>query len=191
MQSEMPLSGDAGRSLADELSALALHDPVIVVFSPQAVGFAFEAAQRLGCELDLLLIGYIPAPGHPDQVIGSVLDLDVPQVTVDEKLARKFHVPPGYLNAERQHQIAELERLHFMYLGDDDPDRHDHAGKDVVLLDDGIDTEVLNAVIKRFVDGGARSVRIMSSPSTGGQPIDDRTIAHLLKEARRIHRLLH
>jgi putative phosphoribosyl transferase len=191
MQADTHSSGEAGRSLADQLAALSLHEPVIVVFSPQAVGLAFEAARRLGCELDLLLVGYILAPGHPDQVIGSVLDLTVPQVTIDEDLAREFHVPPGYLNTERQHQIAELERLHFMYLGNDDPARHDHAGKDVVLLDDGTDEDVLQAVTKRFKDAGALSVHVVNTRSIEGPPIDDRTIAHLLKEARRLHKLLH
>ncbi|WJH41015.1 hypothetical protein N7E02_10940 [Aliirhizobium terrae] len=191
MQPEMRSSGDAGVSLAEELSALALHDPVIVVFSPQAIGPAFEAAQRLGCELDLLLVGYILAPGHPEQVIGSVLDLAVPRVSIDEGLAREFHVPPGYLNTERQHQIAELERLHFMYLGDDDPARHDHAGKDVVLLDDGANDEVLTLVTEMFDNAGALSVRVVDIRSFDGPPIDDMTIAHLLKEARRLRKRIH
>jgi putative phosphoribosyl transferase len=182
--------GDAGRSLAEALSALSLHEPVIVVFSPQAVGPAFEAARRLGCELDLLLVGYILAPGHPEQVIGSVLDLAVPQVTVDEDLARQFHVPPGYLNSERQHQLAELERLHFMYLGDD-ASGHDHAGKDVILVDDGIDAGVLNSLIETFCDGEVRSVRVIQADAAGGPAIDDRMVTHLLKEARRLHCMLH
>jgi predicted phosphoribosyltransferase len=191
MQPEMPSAGDAGRSLADELSALALHEPVIVVFSPQSIAVAFEAARRLGCELDLLLVGYILAPGHPEQVIGSVLDLTEPHVTVDEDLARKFHVPPGYLNTESRHQIAELERLHFMYLGNDEAYRHDHADKDVVLLDDGTDAQILDMVTEWFSDAGARSVRSVNARWIEKEPVDDRTIAHLLKEARRIHKLLH
>jgi predicted phosphoribosyltransferase len=185
-------TGDAGRDLADKLSSLALDDTVIVAMSPRSVSFAFQVAQRLGCELDLLLVGRISAPGHPEQAIGSVLDLHVPKVVVDEKLARDCHLPPGYLDTERHHQLAELERLHLMYLGEDEGSRHNHAGKDVVVLDDGADEAVMQLVIEAFRRIGAHSVRIVEAhANVHDDPVDDRTVTRLIKEARRIHSLLH
>lgn len=191
MQPQTHSSDTAGRELAEQLSALSLSDVVIVAISPQSVSFAFEAAQRLGCELDLLLVGRINAPGHPETAIGSVIDLEVPQVVIDEALARAYHVPPGYLNTERQRQLSELERRHVMYLGDGDGASHKHAGKDVVVVDDGLDAAVLQLVIQRLGETGASSVRVVHVRSDAHEQIDDRAIAHLLKEARRIHKLVH
>ncbi len=195
MQPETHQSGHvdrdlAGRELADTLSALSLADTVIVALSPQSVDLAFDVAQRLGCELDLLLVGRIPAPGHPETTIGTVIDLDVPQTVIDEDLARKFHVPPGYLNTERQHQLLELERRHFMYLGDGDGPCHDHAGKDVVIVDHGMEAAILQLVLQRLGVSGAKSVRVVRV-AVSGEPMDDRAVAQLLKQAKRFHKLLH
>ncbi|TNM61352.1 phosphoribosyltransferase family protein [Aliirhizobium smilacinae] len=190
MQPETHPSGHAGRELADTLSALSLADTVIIALSPQNVGLAFDVAQRLGCELDLLLVGRIHAPGHPETTIGSVIDLDEPQTVIDEDLAREFHVPPGYLNTERQRQLSDLERRHFMYLGDGDGPCHDHAGKDVVIVDDGVEAAILQLVLQRLGTSGAQSVRVVRIASND-EPIDDRAIAQLLKQARRFHKLLH
>ena len=190
MRSEMHQPGMAGRELADELSALSLAETVIVALSPRSVDLGFDVARRLGCELDLLLVGHIPAPGHPEASIGSVIDLETPQVVIDEKLAREFHVPPGYLNTERQRQLSEMERRHFMYLGNDEAPRHDHAGKSVVILDDGVEPSILQLVLQRLGEIGAHSVRVVSITATTEQ-IDDRAVAKLLKEARRFHRMLH
>jgi len=184
-------AGDAGRILAEQLTALSLGETVVVALSPQSVGLAFEAVRRLGCELDLLLIGRIFAPGHPEQPIGSMLDLDTPRLTIDEELARDFHVPPGYLNNERQRQTAELARQHFMYLGDDDGLDTIHSGKDVVVLDEGVEPAILTQVFRHLAEAGAHSVHVLHIAADADEPVDDRTIAHMLKETRRLHRMLH
>lgn len=189
MQPRTHSSDAAGRELAETLSALSLDQTVIVVLSPQIVDLAFDVARRLGCELDLLLVGRIPAPGHPETAIGSVIDLDVPQVVVDENLAREFHVPPGYLNTERQLQLSDLERRHFMYLGDGEF-RHDHTGKDVVIFNHGVDAAILQLVLKWLGEAGAHSARVMHVAASV-EPVDDRSVAQMLKEARRFHKLLH
>ncbi|AYD02452.1 hypothetical protein [Neorhizobium sp. NCHU2750] len=183
---------EASLMLAEEVAALSLGDVVVVALSPAQVALAFEATRRLGCELDLLLVGRIFAPGHPEQPVGSIIDLDRPQLSVDEALARNFHLPPGYLNSERQRQTAELARQHFMYLGDDDEaGTHRHAGKDVVILDDGMEGAILQRIIRHMGDAGARTVRVVAIPSAAGEATDDRAVAQMLKEARRLHRLLH
>jgi predicted phosphoribosyltransferase len=180
----------AGREMAEKLAALSLGQTVIVALSPESVDLAFDVAQRLGCELDLLLTGKIVAPGHPEKTIGMVIDLDVPQVVIDEDLAREFHLPPGYLNTECQHQLADLERRHVMYLGDADGPCHDHAGKHVVIIDHGIEASILQLVLQRLGEAGTHSVRVAQVASTG-EPPDDRAVTQLLKQARRFQNLLH
>lgn len=179
-----------GREMAEKLAALSLGETVIVALSPESVDLAFDVAQRLGCELDLLLTARIAAPGHPEKTIGMVIDLDVPHVVIDENMAREFHLPPGYLHTERQRHLLDLERRHVMYLGNGDGPCHDHRGKHVVIIDHGIEASILQLVVRRFNEAGTHSVRVAQVASSG-EPPDDRAVAQLLKQARRFQKLLH
>jgi putative phosphoribosyl transferase len=129
---------DAGRRLSEAMQVGRLSDPVIVALSTGGVPVAFEIAQRLGIPLDLLIIREIAAPGHPEHGIGAVVDGKEPCLLVDEKAARQFRLPPGYLDTEWHHQLAEVERRHRMYFGEDEPQDHDYKGRDIILVDDAI-----------------------------------------------------
>jgi putative phosphoribosyl transferase len=128
---------EAGRHLADMVETSRLANPVLVALSNDGVPVAFEIAQRLGLPLDFLIIQHISAPGNPRQSIGMIVDGPQPHMIVDEGAARRFRPPPGYLDAERHHQLAEIDRRHRMYFGEDEPEDHDHKGRDVILVDDG------------------------------------------------------
>ncbi|CAN7480772.1 MULTISPECIES: phosphoribosyltransferase [Neorhizobium] len=152
---------DAGRQLAEAMQATLPPDPILMALPRGGVPVAFEVAQRLGLPLDLLIVRKIGAPGHPEYGIGAVVDGREPHVIVDEDAARRFHVPPGYLAAEREHQLAEIERRHRMYFGEDEPSEHDHTGRDVILVDDGIANGVsIRAGIHALKDMGVASIRI-------------------------------
>ncbi|CDN55611.1 Phosphoribosyltransferase [Neorhizobium galegae bv. officinalis bv. officinalis str. HAMBI 1141] len=152
---------DAGRQLAEAMQAAMPPDPILMALPRGGVPVAFEVAQRLGLPLDLLIVRKIGAPGHPEYGIGAVVDGREPHVIVDEDAARRFHVPPGYLAAEREHQLAEIERRHRMYFGEDEPSEHDHTGRDIILVDDGIANGVsIRAGIHALKDMGVASIRI-------------------------------
>lgn len=190
MKSDLDPAMPDASALARQLSAISLGDMVVVALSPGSVAFAFDLVKRLGCELDLLLVETIGAPGEPGRRIGMVIDLDTPYVMVDEQLARECHVPPGYLNTERYRLLAEIERKHRMYLGDTDTARHDYSGKDIVVIDHGVEDAVLEPVIRQFSSSGAVSVRVVKK-SIGDATIADRDVARAMREARRIRSLLH
>jgi putative phosphoribosyl transferase len=128
----------AGRQLAEVLQDRLLSEPLIVALPRGGVPVAFEMAQRLGLPLDLLIVRKIGAPGHPEFGIGAVADGPEPHVVIDEKAARRFPLPPGYLDTETRHQLAEVERRHRMYFGEDQAEDHDFRGRDIILVDDGI-----------------------------------------------------
>ncbi|CAN7476367.1 phosphoribosyltransferase [Neorhizobium sp. LjRoot104] len=152
---------DAGRQLAEAMQADMPPNPILMALPRGGVPVAFEVAQRLGLPLDLLIVRKIGAPGHPEYGIGAVVDGREPHVIVDEDAARRFHVPPGYLAAERDHQLAEIERRHRMYFGEDEPSEHDYTGRDVILVDDGIANGVsIRAGIHALKDMGVASIRI-------------------------------
>lgn len=191
MQYEFDISVDAAPELASRLSALLLETTVIVALSPAAVGFAFDATQRLGCELDLLLAGRIRAPGNPAFTVGAVLDLDEPEISVDEKLVREAMLPPGYLHAQHEKLISEIRRQHAMYLGHEHGVLHDYTAKDVVIIDDGVEQAIIEQVLRHIAKARASSVRIVHVDPDAVEPVDDRKIADLLRQSRRLHGMLH
>ncbi|SMF08958.1 Phosphoribosyl transferase domain-containing protein [Xaviernesmea oryzae] len=214
---------DAGRQLAEAMQAAPLKDPVVVALPRGGVPVAFEVAQRLGAPLDLLIVRKIGAPGHPEYGIGAVVDGKEPHVIVNEAAARQFHIPPGYLAAEREHQLAEIERRHRMYFGEDQPEDHDHAGRDVILVDDGIaNGGSIRAGIHALKEMAVGSIRLavpvaprdlleelreevddivcLSAPERleavslhygDFTETTDQDVVRLLKEARRLARMLH
>lgn len=129
--------GEAGRQLAEAIDAEEMPDPVLVALSNDGIPVAFEMARRLGLPLDLLIIQAVAAPGDPHQSIGMIVDGSVPHMIIDESAALRLRPPPGYLDSERHHQLAEIERRHRMFFGEDEPADHDHMGRNVILVDDG------------------------------------------------------
>lgn len=214
---------DAGRQLAEAMLASPLHDPVVVALPRGGVPVGFEVAQRLGVSLDLLIVRKIGAPGHPEYGIGAVVDAAEPHVVISEEAARHFHVPPGYIATERDHQLAEIERRHRMYFGDDEAVEHDHAGQDIILVDDGIaNGGSIRAGIHALKKMGVATIRVavpvaprellealreevdeivcLAAPDrleAVGQhygdfsETTDQEVVRLLKEARRLTRMIH
>lgn len=129
---------DAGRQLVDAMQASLLREPVVIALPRGGVPVGFEVAQRLGVPLDLLIVRKISAPGHPEFGIGAVVDAKDPHLILSEEAVRQFRIPPGYIATERDSQLAEIERRHRIYFGEDEPTVHDHAGRDIILVDDGI-----------------------------------------------------
>jgi putative phosphoribosyl transferase len=167
---------DAGRRLAEALQAKQLVNPVVVALPRGGVPVAFEVAQRLGASLDILIVRKIGAPGHPEIGIGAVVDGKEPHVVVSEEAARHFHLPPGYLAGERDHQLAEIRRRHRMYLGEDEGEAHDQSGREVVLVDDGIAVGVsIRAAVQALKALGVASIHV-------AVPVAPRSVLEILRQ---------
>lgn len=152
---------DAGRQLAEALLASDLRDPVVVALPRGGVPVGFEIAQRLAAPLHVLIVRKIGAPGHPEIGIGAVVHGREPHVVVSEEAARQFQLPPGYIAAERDRQLAEIDRRRRMYLGEDADKTPDHAGRPIVLVDDGVANGVsIRAAIARLREIGVSSIHV-------------------------------
>src|SRR5437764_7186598 len=129
---------DAGRQLAAALARYESSRPVVLALPRGGVPVGFEVAKALGAPLDVLLVRKIGAPGHEELGLGAVVDGQDPQLVLNPDVVRAVGPPPGYIDAEKQRQLAEIVRRRRQYVGDRPPTPVD--GRTVIIVDDGIAT---------------------------------------------------
>jgi predicted phosphoribosyltransferase/dienelactone hydrolase len=128
----------AGQLLADQLLRFREDHPLVLALPRGGVPVAFEVAEKLDADLDLLLVRKIGAPHHPEYGIGAVVDGQKPQVLIDEAIVANLGVPSGYIHNETHRQLREIERRREEYLGGRKPLLV--TGRTVIVVDDGIAT---------------------------------------------------
>lgn len=144
----------AGRTLAAALRRFRGDDPLVLALPRGGVPVAFEVAQALGAELDIILVRKIGAPGHSEYGIGALVEGPVPQLVLNEQIVQMVRPPPGYIDGERQRQILEIERRRELY-------RHGRppipvSERTVIVVDDGIATGgSMKAVLQALRQAGA------------------------------------
>lgn len=129
---------DAGRQLAKELAHLKGEAPLVLALPRGGVPVGFEVAQALAAQLDLMLVRKIGAPGHEEYGIGAVCDGPTPVVVVDEAAVSALAIPATYIEVQRHHQLAEIERRRRLWLAGRPP--AEIHGRVVIVVDDGIAT---------------------------------------------------
>ncbi len=129
---------DAGRRLAAALSHYKESSPIVLALPRGGVPVAFEVAKALAAPLDVLLVRKIGAPGHEELGLGAIVDGHDPQLVLNDEVVRAVQPPPGYIEAEKRRQLAEIERRRRYYVGDRPPVSAD--GRVAIVVDDGIAT---------------------------------------------------
>lgn len=128
----------AGRLLAGQLLKFKLERPLVLALPRGGVPVAYEVANQLDADLDLLLVRKIGAPHHPEFGIGAVIDGDNPQILINRDVADQLRVPSGYIHNEAHRQLREIERRRERYFGGRRP--IPITGRTVIVVDDGIAT---------------------------------------------------
>ncbi len=126
---------EAGQMLGDSLLELSL-DPVVLAIPRGGVIVAAQVARVLGAALDVIVPAKIRAPYQPELGIGAVA-ADGTRV-LDEDAIAVLRVTEDYLAREIELRLQEIQRRTVAYRGD--RPEIELAGRDVVIVDDGIAT---------------------------------------------------
>jgi erythromycin esterase-like protein/predicted phosphoribosyltransferase len=128
---------DAGRQLADKLTAYAGRSDVIVLGLPRGgIPVAHEVATRLKAPLDVFLVRKLGVPGHPELAMGAIAEGGIEVLSRD--LIRDLGIPRVLVEQVAVRERLELERRDTLYRGA----RRRAVVRDrtVVLVDDGLAT---------------------------------------------------
>jgi predicted phosphoribosyltransferase/pimeloyl-ACP methyl ester carboxylesterase len=128
----------AGRLLVEQLLKFKDDHPLVLALPRGGVPVAYEVAEKLDADLDLLLVRKIGAPHHPEFGIGAVVDGEHPQISLNQDIVDRLAVPSGYIHNEAHRQLREIERRREEYLGGRRP--LPVTGRCVIVVDDGIAT---------------------------------------------------
>jgi predicted phosphoribosyltransferase len=161
---------DAGRMLAESLSAYANRPDVIVLALPRGgVPVAYEVARALNAPLDVFPVRKLGVPGHPELAMGAIAPGGIR--VLNDELVRALRISDDLLNAVVAKEEQELTRREKLYRGDRPP--VDVRSKTVILVDDGLATgATMVAAIKALRQHQAGRIVVavpIASPETCDQ----------------------
>lgn len=129
---------DAGRRLAEALSAYRDRHPVVLALPRGGVPVAAEIAARLNAPLDLVIVRKIGAPAQPELAMGAVVDGAEPIVVHNDDVIQQAGVSAAQFDAALRAALAEIERRRARYLGARERPRIE--GSAAIVVDDGVAT---------------------------------------------------
>lgn len=147
---------DAGRRLAEALDGMVAPDALVLGVPRGGVVVAAEVARALGLELDVVIVRKIGAPGQPEYAIGA-LDADGRVLGADPS-----RVDAAYLRRAAEEGRAEIARRLQAYRGSRPRPRI--AGREVLLVDDGIATGFTVRAAVESVRGSGAARIIVAAP---------------------------
>ncbi len=165
----------AGRQLARRLQHYAGEPGAIVLALPRGgVPVAFEVAQALGAELDVLLVRKLGMPHNEEYAMGAIGSGGVR--VLQPGVPGLMGVTQEQVDAVTAREQRELERRNRLYRGGRPAPRL--AGRCVILVDDGIATGASMLAAVRVVRRQAVARLVVAAPV--GAPD---TVARLEQEA--------
>lgn len=126
---------DAADRLAERLAAWAGQKPLVLGIPRGGVPMARTIADRLGGEVDVVLVRKLRAPHQPELAVGSV---DESGWTHHASYAADAGADEQYLAAERERQLTTIRKRRAGYTPLQAP--IDPAGRVVIVVDDGLAT---------------------------------------------------
>jgi putative phosphoribosyl transferase len=163
---------DAGRQLAREVRRLELHDPVVLALPRGGVPVAVEVAAALDAPLDVLLVRKVGAPGHAEYGVGALGEDGV--LWLDEPRIDALRLDRRRIDRTVAEERRRLEEYAHTYHGSRTP--VDVAGRDVVVVDDGIATggsALAGVAVLRGRDAGRVIVAVPVAAASGVASLEE------------------
>jgi len=126
---------EAAERLAEALAAYRGKNPLVLAIPRGAVPMGQVIAQRLGGELDVVLVRKLRAPFSPEFAVGAIDETGWAYVASH---ARQAGADERYLEEEKAAQLATLHRRRKEYTPRRAP--IDPAGRVAIVIDDGLAT---------------------------------------------------
>ena len=127
----------AGRALVPALQRCNLDNPIILGLPRGGVPVACEIALALSAPLDTIVVRKLGVPSQPELAFGAIASGGV-RVINDDVVASVSYLDRDTIEQITGREMEELERRERAYRLD--RPYPDLAGKDVVLVDDGLAT---------------------------------------------------
>jgi len=153
---------DAGRQLAIALTrraGLVAERPVIAALPRGGVPVGYEVAQALAAPLDVIVVGKLSGPRHPELALGA---LGEGVRVVDEDAVRAAGIDDvGWTAIEQTVRAAMQERARRLRAGREPVPL---AGRTVVIVDDGIATGATARAACRVARAAGAARVILAAP---------------------------
>ena len=127
---------DAAARLADALIKYRGRNPLVLGVPRGAVPMARLIADRLGGEVDVVLVRKLGAPSNPEFAIGAVDETGA--MVLDARNMVYSGADDSYVEMEAQHQQELMRKRRSQYTAQRNP--IDPAGRNVIVVDDGLAT---------------------------------------------------
>jgi len=128
---------DAGRILAEKLSAFADQTDVIVLALPRGgVPVAYQVALALHAPLDVFLVRKLGLPGREELAIGAIASGGIRVLNQD--IIQVLGVREEVIHIVARNELQELQRREHAYRGD--RPATEIQDRKVILIDDGLAT---------------------------------------------------
>jgi predicted phosphoribosyltransferase len=128
---------EAGRLLAENLSAYANRPDVIVLALPRGgVPVAAQVARELNAPLDVFVVRKLGLPGQPELAMGAIATGGIR--VLNAEVVDSLQVPAEVIEAVTSNERDELKRRERVYRND--LPAPEVRGRTVILVDDGIAT---------------------------------------------------
>lgn len=127
---------DAGNQLAEQISELELHNPLVLGIPRGGIVVAATIAQRIDAELDVILARKLRAPWQRELAVGSVSEDG--EVLLSEGAKNIPGLSSDYLEQECSFQREEIKRRRHMFR--DVREQASIHDRSVIVTDDGIAT---------------------------------------------------
>jgi putative phosphoribosyl transferase len=156
-----------------------LSEGIVLGLPRGGVPVAARVAARLSLPLDVFIVRKLGMPGHEEYAMGAIASGGV--MVLNDQAVTGAGISAEAIQRVAARELAELERREKVYRGDRPP--LELAGRDVILVDDGIATgSSMRAAIEaiRIDQASSLTVAVPVAPrSTKGEigPLVDRYFA--------------